>query len=96
MESLPHNYLPSHLHTIMTQNTSASNSHHHLSKDLSLGTSASASTSTQRTKMIHNAVKHIVSRASGRQTLVNLACVGIGKGFSYVLAKVMKRIKSSK
>ena len=52
--------------------------------------------SLQRKHIIEKSIKSIVSRAAARQTLVNLACVGIGKGFSYVLAKVLKRLKSSK
>jgi hypothetical protein len=56
----------------------------------------SCAASSSQKKIVQNAISHIVSRAAGRQTLVNLACVGLGKGVSYLFAKVMKRIKSSK
>jgi hypothetical protein len=82
-------YLPSYLQSIMTTKSGSS-------CPKQLVTALAASSPTSRNQMIQGAIRHIVSRAAGRQTLVNLACVGVGKGFTYVLAKVMKRIKSSK
>lgn len=95
-------HLPIHLRKILLQKLTTYGSRTDLVK-----TKASSSSSSilkqlslispvERSRVVNMAISHIVSRAAGRQTLVNLACVGVGKGASYLLAKVMKRITSKK
>lgn len=83
MQGVDSSYLPSHLHKTITNSGSAPIfSHLH-------------STSSRQAAVRHG-ISRIVSRASARQTAVNLVCVGFTKGMSYLLEKVKKRIVSAK